>query len=112
MHARNKTADSAEALRRLEGGNDGLEVVPRPPAAGGRGGRPPRGWMGGARVVEEVARAPAGMAVRMALPEGVPYDRIRWGIYAAARLRQMHVSIVRLDGFVHVWRWGGRSFWS
>lgn len=107
MHARHKSKTPTQS-----GTNDGLEVVPRPSASnlrGARGGRRPRGWMGGMRVVEEVVRAPAGMAVRMVLPEGVPYDRIRWGIYAAARLRGMHVSIVRLDGFVHVWRWGGRS---
>ena len=82
-----------------------LEIVPRPVMVP-RGGRKPVGWMGGARVMEEVERAPAGMAVRMPLPEAVPYDRVRWGIYAAARLRRLPVSIVRQGGFVHIWRLG------
>ena len=82
-----------------------LEIVPRPVMVA-RGGRKPVGWMGGARVMEEVERAPAGMAVRMPLPEAVPYDRVRWGIYAAARLRRLPVSIVRQGGFVHIWRLG------
>ncbi len=81
-----------------------LEVVPQPPAGAGRGGRTPVGWMGGARVMAEVERAPQGMAVRMALPQAVPYDRIRWGIYAAARLRRLAVRVVRQNGFVHIWR--------
>ncbi len=80
-----------------------LEVVPRPRVVS-RGGRRPIGWIGGACVIEAVERAPEGMAVRMALPEAVPYDRVRWGIYAAARLRRIPVSIAREGGFVHVWR--------
>jgi len=59
--------------------------------------------------MDAVERAPEGMAVRMALPRRVPYDRIRWGIYAAARLRQMNVRVVRQNGCVHVWRLGGMA---
>ena len=85
-----------------------LELVPQPGEVQ-RGGRKPDGWMGGAQLMAEVERAPHGMAVRMALPQAVPYDRIRWGIYAAARLRRMAVRVVRQNGFVHVWRAGGRA---
>ena len=82
-----------------------LEIVPRPAVP--RRGRKAAGWIGGMQVVAEVERAPAGMAVRLPLPEKVPYDRVRWGIYAAARLRGMAVSIAREDGLVHVWRLDG-----
>ncbi len=87
---------------------DELEVVPRPPTRSGRGRRAV-GWIGGLRVIEAVERAPEGMVVRMALPKEVPYDRVRWGIYAAARLRRVLVSIARQDGFVHIWRLGWRN---
>ncbi len=85
-----------------------LELVPQPREVQ-RGGRKPDGWMGGAQLMAEVELAPHGMAVRMALPQAVPYDRIRWGIYAAARLRRMAVRVVRQNGFVHVWRVGARA---
>ena len=88
-------------------GTDGLEVVPQPTIA--RRGRRAVGWIGGLRVIEAVERAPEGMAVRMALPKAVPYDRIRWGIYAAARLRRVPVSIARQGEFVHIWRLGWRN---
>ncbi len=90
-------------MRKRKNSNMALELVQRPELVA-RGGRRPDGWMGGAGMMDAVERAPEGMAVRMALPEQVPYDRVRWGIYAAARLRQMPVRVVRQDGFVHVWR--------
>lgn len=104
--------EPSEELQRLRARQDtgpALEVVarPRPEALGPPRpcrGRPPIGWIGGARVMDEVERAPEGMAVRLALSAQGAYDRVRWGIYAAARLRRVRVSIARVEGFVHVWR--------
>ncbi len=64
----------------------------------------PDGWPGGMRVVEATARLAPGTALRFEVPPAVPVDRARWGIYRAARLRRVRVSILRRGSELTVWR--------
>ena len=85
-----------------------LEEVRRP-ARTTRGGRLPEGWPGGLRVVQATATLAPGAALRFEVPPAVPVDRARWGIYRAARLRGVRISIVKRGSELTVWRQGSRE---
>lgn len=85
-----------------------MEEVPRPGRVH-RGGRLPEGWPGGLRVVEATAALAPGAALRFEVPPAVPVDRVRWGIYRAARLRGVRVSIARRGSELTVWRKGSKE---
>jgi hypothetical protein len=54
-----------------------------------------RAWRGGASVLDELISAGAGHRIRLEIPVGVLYDRMRGAIYQLARARGMRVSIAR-----------------
>ncbi len=81
----------------------------RRPACTTRGGRLPEGWPGGLRVVQATGSLAAGAALRFVVPPAVPVDRARWGIYRAARLRGVRISIVKRGSELTVWRNGSRE---
>lgn len=85
-----------------------LEQVQRP-ARMPRGGRLPEGWPGGLRVVQATGLLAAGAALRFVVPPGVPVNRARWGIYRAARLSGVGISIVKHGSELTVWRNGSRE---
>ncbi len=84
-----------------------FEKVPRPKQRRG-GGRPPVGWPGGVCVVAATGELAPGTALRFEVPPAVPVDRARWGIYRAARLRGVRVSILRRGTELTVWRKASR----
>jgi hypothetical protein len=95
------------------GGGPGSEIrfekVPRPTQRRRGGGRPPVGWPGGVRVVAATAALAPGTALCFDVPPAVPVDRARWGIYRAARLRGVRVSILRRGTQLTVWRKGSKG---
>jgi hypothetical protein len=95
-------------------GHPGSEVemlTTRVPARRAGGGRLPDGWPGGLRVVQATAKLEPGAALRFEVPVTVPVERARCGIYRAARLHGVRVSIARHGSELTVWRRtdGGQS---
>jgi hypothetical protein len=60
------------------------------------------------RIVAATGDLLPGRALRFEVPPAVPVDRVRWGIYRAARLRGVRVSILRHGSALIVWRTGKR----
>lgn len=88
-------------------GSPGAEVrvsVTRIPLRRHAGGHLPQGWPGGKRIVQATADLEPGSALKFQLPETVPPNRARWGIYRAARLCGVRVSVVRCGSELTVWR--------
>ncbi len=88
-------------------GHAGSEVkmlTTRVPARRTGGGRLPVGWPGGLRVVQATAMLEPGAALRFEVPVAVPMERARCGIYRAARLHGVRVSIAQHGNELTVWR--------
>jgi hypothetical protein len=88
-------------------GHPGSEVkmlTTRVPARRTGGGRLPVGWPGGLRVVQATAMLQPGAALRFEVPVAVPMERARCGIYRAARLHGVRVSIAQHGSELTVWR--------
>ncbi len=69
-----------------------------------KGGRPPYGWEGGVCVLRQLAALPKGKARKIILRDGLTYNRVRYGLYGAAKLLKMKIHVSSGGHFVWVWR--------